>query len=285
MRLPIQPDQSGYALTEGKEVLSVALAGGPSRYRRDTIGASNRLQVSWILDPDEFEELRSFYKSTRYNNAAWFDADLLIDQPYISSYKASFIPGSFQLKSQRGLTYEVSAELEIQADAINNNAWINPTLNKLNIPLQQGGFLSKDYEEVISTTLDGGRGIYRRGPASPLMHVTAKWALDQIDYYYLRNFYRSITINGAFPFLIDIIYDSGSLVECLAYFIPGTFKLNEIDGLRYVVDAELEVYRKKTSELIEILITTFDEMYGSQDNTLVIFDLLNQINNTWPLAV
>ena len=284
MRLPIPPDQTGYVLTEGKEILSVALAGGPSRYRRDTVGASCKLQALWILDPNEFETLRSFYKSTRYNNAAWFDADLLVDQPYISSYKASFIPGSFQLKSQYGLTYEVTADLEVISDIVNNASWMNPDIQKLSIPVQQKGFESKDYEETLSVIFDGGRSLFRRGPSSPLSHIVASWSLVSNEYFYLRNFYRTTLINGSFPFLVDIIYDSGLTEECLAYFIPGTFKLAQIEGSRYIVNCELETYKRGVSELFDIIISGLEEIYGTQDEVLTIFGQLEDVTQTWPLA-
>lgn len=112
----IPPDQSGYSVTDGNEVIAVKLDGGASRYRRDVLGATSTVTVQWSVDPDVYRYLRAFYKTATANGSTPFLIDLLLDEPSLTEHKAYFVPGSMRLQSQKGLEYIVAAQLEVTPD-------------------------------------------------------------------------------------------------------------------------------------------------------------------------
>lgn len=107
------PENSAYSVADGKEVVSTQLDGGAARYRRDIIGATSTVGVSWIFGPDEYKYLRSFYRAVTLKGSKPFRIDLILDEPELTEHKAYFIPGSMQLTAQKGLTYWASAQLEV----------------------------------------------------------------------------------------------------------------------------------------------------------------------------
>ncbi len=115
-KLTIPPDQSGYSVTDGNEVISVKLDGGASRFRRDVLNAASRVTVQWSVTPDNFRYLRAFYRSVTAQGSTPFLIDLLLDEPELTEHQAYFIPGTMRLQSQRGLQYVVAAELEVAPD-------------------------------------------------------------------------------------------------------------------------------------------------------------------------
>lgn len=113
-KFTIAPDNSSYSVTDGKEVVSVALDGGASRYRRDILGASSIVNVQWVCDREEFHYIRAFFRSLTGKGALPFVIDLILDDPLPVEHKAYFVPGSMVLTSQRGLSYYVTAQLEVE---------------------------------------------------------------------------------------------------------------------------------------------------------------------------
>ncbi len=118
----IPPENSAYSVTDGKEVVATQLDGGASRYRRDILGATSTVNVSWILGPDEYKYLRSFYRALTLKGAKPFLIDLILDEPTFTEHKSYFIPGSMQLTAQKGLTYWISAQLEVAPAEIDYEA-------------------------------------------------------------------------------------------------------------------------------------------------------------------
>lgn len=112
-KLIIPPDNSQYSVTDGKEVVATQLDGGAARYRRDIIGATSAVSVSWILNENGYNYLRSFYRGITGKGASPFLIDLILDEYELTEHKAYFVPGSMQLTAQKGLTYWVSAQLEV----------------------------------------------------------------------------------------------------------------------------------------------------------------------------
>jgi hypothetical protein len=109
----LPPDNSAYSVTDGIETIATQLDGGASRYRRDILGATSRVTVAWNVGPAEYLYIRSFYKGVVASGSLPFEIDLLLDEPRLTTHKAYFRPGSMVLNSQKGLTYFVSAELEV----------------------------------------------------------------------------------------------------------------------------------------------------------------------------
>lgn len=113
-KLALAPDNSSYSVTDGKEVVSVALDGGAGRYRHDILGASSFVSVQWVCDRTEYRYLRTFYSALVDKGATPFLIDLILDDPLPVEHKAYFVPGSMTLTGQKGLSYYVSAQLEVE---------------------------------------------------------------------------------------------------------------------------------------------------------------------------
>lgn len=112
-KLTLLPDNSAYTVQDGKEIVSVQLDGGASRRRRDVLGAASRVSCKWICDELEYKYLRAFYKTRIASGADSFLIDLILDEPSLVECRAAFVPNSMVLQDQKGLTYFVSAELEV----------------------------------------------------------------------------------------------------------------------------------------------------------------------------
>lgn len=120
-KFAIPPDNSQYSVTDGKEVVATQLDGGAARYRRDIIGATSSVNVTWILGTNDYKYLRSFYRGITEKGAKPFLIDLILDEFELTEYKAYFIPGSLQLTQQKGLAYWISAQLEVYPNEDTDN--------------------------------------------------------------------------------------------------------------------------------------------------------------------
>lgn len=112
LKLNLAPDQAGYAVADGEEVLSTRLDGGASRYRQDVLNASAQVNVQWRVNPEEFRYLRSFHNLVTGKGAKTFLIDLYLDREELTEHECHFMPGSFRLTGQRGRQFTVSAKLE-----------------------------------------------------------------------------------------------------------------------------------------------------------------------------
>lgn len=113
MKFTIAPDNSSYSVTDGTEVASTKLDGGAARYRRDILGATSTVDVSWVLDREGFMYSRAFYRGVTASGSLPFLIDLILDDFELTEHKAYFVPGSMKTTGQKGLTYWVSAQLEV----------------------------------------------------------------------------------------------------------------------------------------------------------------------------
>lgn len=107
------PDSSSYTVTDGTEIVRVELDGGRGRYRRDILNSTRLVTVRWILDREQYEYIRSFYKVAVAQASAPFKIDLILDKATLTEHDAYFIPNTMKLDSQIGLSYTVSAQLEV----------------------------------------------------------------------------------------------------------------------------------------------------------------------------
>lgn len=114
-KLVIPPNQSGYSVSVGQETISTKLDGGASRFRVDILNASSDVTCSWTVGQDNYEYLRMFYLVNIKNGNEPFLIDLILDSPTPTQYTARFIPGTWGLTGQRGHTYTVGCQLEIEA--------------------------------------------------------------------------------------------------------------------------------------------------------------------------
>lgn len=115
-KLTISPDQASYAVSDSSnEVVRVQLQGGAGRYRRDILNGSKIVNAVWTVGRDEYDYLQMFYRVMTYRAGEPFSANLIIGENDLTKHECRFIPGSWQLQSQKGLTYVVAAQLEVTA--------------------------------------------------------------------------------------------------------------------------------------------------------------------------
>jgi hypothetical protein len=116
----IPPDNASYSAERTGEVLQVKLAGGASRFRKDIIDAAANVNCSWQFDVSQFNYFVAFYRTATLRGTVPFTIDLIIDSAAMVTRTARFVADSYKLTGQKGLTYYVSAVLEVEAI-------INPT--------------------------------------------------------------------------------------------------------------------------------------------------------------
>jgi hypothetical protein len=118
--LLLRPDSESYAQQEGNEVIGVTLDGGGGRYRRDKIGATRTVDVSWTMNPQQFKYWRAFWNTATKRGSLPFLCELVgEDGTGPQQYVCQFIPGSVQLPQQIGFTYVQSAQLEVKPPLAN----------------------------------------------------------------------------------------------------------------------------------------------------------------------
>ena len=112
-KLILLPDQISYSVNSANEVLRIQLDGGRGRYRRNILNGSRIVNCQWTVSPENFQYLNVFYRYFVENSSEQFLVDLYLDDPILTEHKANFIPGSFSLSSQTGLTFVVNTQIEV----------------------------------------------------------------------------------------------------------------------------------------------------------------------------
>ncbi len=114
-KLLLRPNSTGYAANAGDEILSIKVAGGASRSRRDFIGAPATVNVGWMLDEAGFDYLNAFYRTVTQSGALPFLCDLLLERPFLVEHTCKFIPNSFKpIGSTTGSSiFNSSAQFEV----------------------------------------------------------------------------------------------------------------------------------------------------------------------------
>lgn len=111
-KLVLPPSQPGYGVGLGTDTLTAALSAGPSRTRRDFIGAVAEASVSWALDDAQYDYMMSFYRVVGCAEP-WL-LDMILDTYALAEYEVKFVAGSFRLSDTRGLRQIVEARLEVK---------------------------------------------------------------------------------------------------------------------------------------------------------------------------
>jgi hypothetical protein len=110
--LGIAPDSNGYTAVAGNSNVAIQLDGGAPRVRADKVGMVSVVDVQWSLNPTTFDYMCAFFRTGTNSGASPFQIELVgIDGSTPALYTAQFVPGTFQLKSQSGLTYVIGAQL------------------------------------------------------------------------------------------------------------------------------------------------------------------------------
>lgn len=111
-KLKLNPEQSGYAVTFGDDVVRQQLDGGRGRYYIDVKRNTDTVQASWSLDKAEYNKMMAFWRVYQ-NEPAPFLADLVIDSAALAEYQVNFIPQTFTVNEVNGNLYRISAQLEV----------------------------------------------------------------------------------------------------------------------------------------------------------------------------
>lgn len=121
--LQLRPESGNYNQQEGSEVIAVALDGGAGRYRRDKIGASRTIAVSWTLNPQQYKYWRAFWHTITKRGSLPFLCELVGEDGLGPvSHVCYFVPGSVSMPSQVGLTYVQQATLEVRPNVVDDAA-------------------------------------------------------------------------------------------------------------------------------------------------------------------
>jgi len=110
-KLALAPDQNSYSLTDGITAISTKLYGGASRLRRDYINAPVLVHVTWTVDENEFDYLRTFYRTTQ-DGTEPFLMDLLVHGPTMTEHECRIVPKTFKITSVMDKAYRVQAQIE-----------------------------------------------------------------------------------------------------------------------------------------------------------------------------
>lgn len=113
-KLLLDLDASSYTSTFGNEILSVTVQNGPSRTRRDFVGAPTIVACQWVLMDIEYEYLMAFYRTSIVMGTLPFLLDMVIDYAPEAEFQCKFVAGSLVLSAVQGDSYTVTAGLEVK---------------------------------------------------------------------------------------------------------------------------------------------------------------------------
>ncbi len=100
-KLFLSPNELDYNPTLGDGVLTQQLTAGMPRQRRNFIGATHGVTLSWSLNIDEMELLLAFYFANQYDPQP-FLMDLIFDYTSLKEYQVAFI-GSLKWSKEGNL--------------------------------------------------------------------------------------------------------------------------------------------------------------------------------------
>lgn len=150
----IPPDQNGYGATLAPNSISTPVENGAAKYRQIYVGGSSDVRVQWTLDQDEYFNLVALVETVLCDGVLPFTLDLILRTGVpLRTYTVYIRPGTFRLRSQRGLTYVVVATLEVLRD---------PEQDELDAANALLGIVSNNQretyinllEQIVNVTLD-----------------------------------------------------------------------------------------------------------------------------------
>jgi hypothetical protein len=107
------PSASGYGVQRGATVIQTQPGMGPSAFRLAQRNTPSLLNVSWNVGPADFDYLCAFYFTATAEGSLPFIMPAIHDYPDPQLFRALIVPGSFGLGGIKGLTYSVSAQVEV----------------------------------------------------------------------------------------------------------------------------------------------------------------------------
>lgn len=111
--LHLVPMEAGYAINSPQEVMRVQLDGGAGRYRKDFVGSTSIVNISFQLDWPKYNYFWAFYRSATDRGSLPFTLDMFLEDTTLRTYTCRFIPASIK-SSPRALTWVVTCQLEVE---------------------------------------------------------------------------------------------------------------------------------------------------------------------------
>lgn len=150
-KLGICVQQSGYSAKLGDDTDMINLGGGLGRTYIATKRNAHNVNVNWVLTELQFQSLMAFWRLYQYSPDP-FLIDLIIDSPELEEFQALFIPNTFNLDEKNGLTFKVSAQLQVKK--------LKRDLNMDEI-IVIGGDLSwvNELDELVNVALPNALGV------------------------------------------------------------------------------------------------------------------------------
>lgn len=277
LKLELVPDQAGYSVADGREVVFTNLDGGASRYRKDILNARALVQTQWTLNATEFRYLKSFFKLLTGKGAKGFLMDLYIDRENLTEHECRFIPGTFKLIGQKISEFKVSIQIEAKpvkltdAEEESERIWatlygeLGETYETLFIPLET------DIDQVVTFDLP-------KAFAGGVVEPDGGW---------LRTLNpETATMANLFDVVATLAYDinSGSFgawstVEpsggWLRTFNPATISTNEFFDVVATLIEDLP-----TTVEVYTLVAPVVPVYGFNPNTATLSEALDFFGTT-----
>jgi hypothetical protein len=248
-KLDLAPEAPGYSTKFGESVLRTPVRGGRSRFRRDMIGAPAIIEVVWRLDLPEYQLLLAFHDATIAGGTLPFLIDLFVAAAVPTEHEAQWVSAPPQITSVTGTSVLVRAILEVRPadrDTASDAALVasyhdgTPGLPKLALLPSQDAYSETKGETALRVRMNAGPSRSRRDVKRNAAEVGLQWRVGPAFYRYLQAFYWTATAEGALPFRIDLLLKGGDPVSHVAYFVPGTFSLAAVEGLKRTVRAQIE---------------------------------------------
>jgi hypothetical protein len=114
-------------------------------------------------------------------------------------------------------------------------------VNKIQLIPDSAGYSAGEASGVDGSGVAGPALLMRRSYINNAALVDVQWTLNPSEYTYLYKAYRVSEIGGNPPFLIDMILDNPLLMEYIAKFVAGSFRLASHTGSIFTVTAKLYV--------------------------------------------
>lgn len=91
--------------------VAAKLDGPQSFVRTNVLNGARLVNVSWRCTPAQYEHMRLRARQNSARGGPPFLLPLVLNDPTPAEYKAKFVPGSFKLSGQDGITFDVTAQM------------------------------------------------------------------------------------------------------------------------------------------------------------------------------
>lgn len=150
-------------------------------------------------------------------------------------------------------------------------------LPKLEIKIAQSAYAVSEPETAKTVVTQGGLPRQRLDFLDANVLINVQWELGPTKSEELVNFYYNDAKEGGAAFLIDLMLDTFEQTEYTAFIVPGSFSLDEVEGLTYRYSAKLEVAPAQINEDTDNAIMFVYESYSITGDGM--FELLSELVN------